>query len=388
MLKQFIDDFSISAAFAGIVTFIIGISVSAVLIIEGAQHLGASPDQVSSWFLALGISIGLSGAILSWKYKYPVATAWSTPGIALIIASSQHYSLAEATGAFIACGVLIAITGFSGIFQKLLAKIPLSLSCAMLAGILLKFGINLFIHLPDQWFFTVGTLLSYFILKRVLPRYSIVFMVCIAFILSMIFCHFSFTAFSFQLTKPIWVTPSFSWQGIIGLAIPLFIVNLSSQFLPGIGMIKSYGYTPHTNQLVGWIGITQTCFAPFGAFSVCLAAISAAVSLDNQVHPDPKKRYIAGICCGLCYIFMGVFALYLTHLLLNLPQLFITTVAGIALLGTISHNIAVAFEDTESRDASLFTFLLSASGIQILGIGSAFWGLLLGILLYKFLSKK
>ncbi|MCF9047542.1 benzoate/H(+) symporter BenE family transporter, partial [Acinetobacter nectaris] len=158
MLKQFIDDFSISAAFAGIVTFIIGISVSAVLIIEGAQHLGASPDQVSSWFLALGISIGLSGAILSWKYKYPVATAWSTPGIALIIASSQHYSLAEATGAFISCGVLIAITGFSGIFQKLLAKIPLSLSCAMLAGILLKFGINLFIHLPDQWFFTVGTL--------------------------------------------------------------------------------------------------------------------------------------------------------------------------------------------------------------------------------------
>ncbi|MCF8998539.1 benzoate/H(+) symporter BenE family transporter, partial [Acinetobacter nectaris] len=148
------------------------------------------------------------------------------------------------------------------------------------------------------------------------------------------------------------------------------------------------GYTPHTNQLVGWIGITQTCFAPFGAFSVCLAAISAAVSLDNQVHPDPKKRYIAGICCGICYIFMGVFALYLTHLLLSLPQLFITIVAGIALLGTISHNIAVAFEDTESRDASLFTFLLSASGIQILGIGSAFWGLLFGILLYKFLSNK
>lgn len=388
MLKQLINDFSLSAAFAGIITFIIGISVSAVLVIEGAQRLGATPAQISSWFFALGISIGLIGALLSWKYKYPVSTAWSTPGIALIIASSQHYSLAEAIGAFIVCGILVAITGFSGIFQKIMSKIPLSLSCAMLAGILLKFGLNLFIHLPDQWFFTLGTLSSYFILKRYVPRYSIVIMVCIAFILSTIFCDVSIPSLSLELTTPLWISPTFSLQSIIGLAIPLFIVNISSQFLPGIGIIKSYGYQPNTNQIVGWIGVTQTCFAPFGAFSVCLAAISAAVSLDHQVHPDPKKRYVAGICCGICYILMGIFATYLTHLLINLPQLFIITVAGIALLGTISHNISVAFEDSDSRDASLFTFLLSASGIQILGIGSAFWGLVFGITIYKFLRLK
>ncbi|MHA3099027.1 benzoate/H(+) symporter BenE family transporter [Acinetobacter brisouii] len=387
-MQKLIQDFSVPAVFAGFITFLIGISVSAVLVIQGAQTLGATPEQISSWLWALGLSIGVSGLILSWKYRYPVATAWSTPGIALIIATGSHYSLSAAIGAFIVCGILTAFVGFSGIFQRLLSKIPMSLSCAMLAGILLKFGIQLFTDLQQSWAFILTLLAIYLIAKRLWPRYCIVLTVVAAMILCPVFMPFQFPHLSWSLAKPVWISPEFSASTILGLALPLFIINMSSQFLPGIGMIKSYGYQPHTNSLVGWIGVSQTILAPFGAFSVCLAAISAAVSLDDQVHPDPKRRYIAGMSCGLFYILMGLFATTLTGLLMAFPKIFIVTLAGIALFGTISHNIAIAFKEPQDREPALLTFLMSASGVQFFGIGSAFWGLLLGIVVAIILNHR
>ena len=387
-MQKLIQDFSVPAVFAGFITFLIGISVSAVLVIQGAQTLGATPEQISSWLWALGLSIGVSGLVLSWKYRYPVATAWSTPGIALIIATGSHYSIPAAIGAFVVCGILTAFVGFSGVFQRLLSKIPMSLSCAMLAGILLKFGIQLFASLEQSWAFILTLLAIYLVAKRLWPRYCIVLTVVAAMILCPVFMPFQFPHLSWSLAKPVWISPEFSASTILGLALPLFIINMSSQFLPGIGMIKSYGYQPHTNSLVGWIGVSQTLLAPFGAFSVCLAAISAAVSLDDQVHPDPKRRYIAGMSCGLFYILMGLFATTLTGLLMAFPKIFIVTLAGIALLGTISHNIAIAFKEPQDREPALLTFLMSASGVQFFGIGSAFWGLLLGIVVAIILNHR
>ena len=387
-MQKLIQDFSVPAVFAGFITFLIGISVSAVLVIQGAQTLGATPEQISSWLWALGLSIGISGLVLSWKYRYPVATAWSTPGIALIIATGSHYSLSSAIGAFIVCGILTAFVGFSGLFQCLLSKIPMSLSCAMLAGILLKFGIQIFTGLEQSWAFILTLLAIYLVAKRLWPRYCIVLTVVAAMILCPMFMPFQFPHLSWSLTKPVWISPEFSASTIIGLGLPLFIINMSSQFLPGIGMIKSYGYQPHTNSLVGWIGVSQTILAPFGAFSVCLAAISAAVSLDDQVHPDPKRRYIAGISCGFFYIIMGLFATTLTGLLMAFPKIFIIALAGIALFGTISHNIAIAFKEPQDREPALLTFLMSASGVQFFGIGSAFWGLLLGIMVAIILNHR
>lgn len=387
-MQKLIQDFSVPAVFAGFITFLIGISVSAVLVIQGAQTLGATPEQISSWLWALGLSIGISGLVLSWKYGYPVATAWSTPGIALIIATGSHYSLSSAIGAFIVCGILTAFVGFSGLFQRLLSKIPMSLSCAMLAGILLKFGIQIFTGLEQSWAFILTLLAIYLVAKRLWPRYCIVLTVVAAMILCPMFMPFQFPHLSWSLAKPVWISPEFSLSTIIGLGLPLFIINMSSQFLPGIGMIKSYGYQPHTNSLVGWIGVSQTILAPFGAFSVCLAAISAAVSLDDQVHPDPKRRYIAGISCGFFYIIMGLFATTLTGLLMAFPKIFIIALAGIALFGTISHNIAIAFKEPQDREPALLTFLMSASGVQFFGIGSAFWGLLLGIMVAIILNHR
>lgn len=387
-MQKLIQDFSVPAVFAGFITFLIGISVSAVLVIQGAQTLGATPEQISSWLWALGLSIGISGLVLSWKYGYPVATAWSTPGIALIIATGSHYSLSSAIGAFIVCGILTAFVGFSGLFQRLLSKIPMSLSCAMLAGILLKFGIQIFTGLEQSWAFILTLLAIYLVAKRLWPRYCIVLTVVAAMVLCPMFMPFQFPHLSWSLAKPVWISPEFSASTIIGLGLPLFIINMSSQFLPGIGMIKSYGYQPHTNSLVGWIGVSQTILAPFGAFSVCLAAISAAVSLDDQVHPDPKRRYIAGISCGFFYIIMGLFATTLTGLLMAFPKIFIVALAGIALFGTISHNIAIAFKEPQDREPALLTFLMSASGVQFFGIGSAFWGLLLGIVVAIILNHR
>ena len=386
--NKLIQDFSIPAVFAGFITFLIGISVSSVLVIQAAQLLGASTAQISSWFWALGLSIGLSGLILSWKFKYPVATSWSTAGLALIIATGSGYSLNEAVAAFMICGIITAALGFFGAFERILSFIPQSLTSAMLAGVLLKFGIDVFAKLETHWGFIFTLLATYIVLKKALPRYCIVITVIVGFVICPLFMQFEIPPLNFSLTQPVWVRPDFSLQSLLGLAIPLFIINMASQYLPGIAMIKSYGYQPHVRQLVGWTGIAQAFLAPFGAFATNIAAISAAVSLDDQAHPDPQKRYIAGMSCGVFYILMGLFASTLTTLLISFPSVFIVALAGIALFATIGHNISIAFQQVDEREAALMTFLFSASGVQFFGIGSAFWGLLFGYAVYRIFRLK
>ncbi|WP_180157146.1 benzoate/H(+) symporter BenE family transporter [Acinetobacter sp. YH12045] len=387
-MQKLLQDFSIPAAFAGFITFLVGISVSAVLVIQSAQLLGANTAEITSWFWALGLGIGLSGLILSWKFKYPVATSWSTAGLALILATANGYSMNAALGAFLVCGLLTAILGFLGIFEKILRYIPQSLTSAMLAGVLLKFGIELFVSLQNEWAFVLGLLAAYVISKRLLPRYSIVITVIIGIMLCPLLLGFQLPALNLELAQPVWVTPEFSISAILGLALPLFVINMASQYLPGLAMIKSYGYQPHVNQLIGWTGTAQTLLAPFGCFSVNIAAISAAISLDDQAHPDEKKRYIAGMTCGFFYILMGLFAATLVSFLTAFPLVFITALAGIALLGTIGHNIVIAFQEASERDAALLTFLFSASGVQFFGIGSAFWGLVFGLVVHAIFKYK
>lgn len=387
-MQKILNDFSVPAVFAGFITFLVGISVSAVLVIQAAQTLGANTEQITSWFWALGLGIGLSGLILSWKFKYPVATSWSTAGLALILATGSGYSLNEAIGAFLVCGLLTAALGFLGIFERVLSHIPQSLTSAMLAGVLLKFGIALFASMQNEWAFILSLLAAYILSKRFWPRYSIVITVIAGIALCPLFLNFSMPSLDFGLAQPVWVSPEFSSSAILGLALPLFVINMASQYLPGLAMIKSYGYQPHVNHLIGWTGTAQALLAPFGCYSVNIAAISAAISLDDQAHADPSKRYIAGISCGFFYILMGLFAATLTSFLMSFPAVFITALAGIALLGTISHNIAIAFHEVSGREAALLTFLFSASGIQFFGIGSAFWGLIFGFAVHFILKLR
>lgn len=390
-MQKLIQDFSIPAVFAGFITFLVGISVSSVLVIQAAQHLGANTAQITSWFWALGLGIGISGLFLSWKYKYPIATSWSTAGLALILASGSGYSLNQAIGAFLICGLLTAVLGFLGVFNKALEYIPQSLTSAMLAGVLLKFGIDIFATMQHEWGFILSLLAVYVISKRLFPRYSIVITVIAGVILCPMFLSFATPNIQWSLAQPVWMKPDFSIAAILGIALPLFVINMASQYLPGLAMIRSYGYEPNVKPLIGFTGLMHTLLAPFGCFSVNIAAISAAISLDDQVHPDPKKRYIAGMSCGLFYILMGLFAATLTSFLLAFPLVFITALAGIALFGTIGHNIAIAFQDVAEREAVLLTFLFSASGVNFFGIGSAFWGLIFGLvvsMILKIRTKK
>ena len=283
---------------------------------------------------------------------------------------------------------MIAALGFLGIFQKIFHVIPHTLSAAMLAGVLLKFGISLFDQINQSWGFVISCLAIYFISKKISPRYSIVITVFAAIALCQIFIPFQLPTIPLQWSTPTWISPEWRWQAILGLSLPLTVIALASQYLPGLAVIQSYKYPAQVNGILGYTGLSQTLFAPFGCVSVSLAAISAAVSLDDQAHPDPKKRYIAGIACGICYVLMGCFALSLTTLLLAFPSILISVIAGLALLGTIGNNLALAFTASNEREAALVTFLISASSMQFWGIGSAFWGLIFGICVHQFFSFK
>lgn len=382
-MRSLIKDLSASACIAGMLTFFVGISVSAVLVLQAAQQLGANMAQTNSWFWSLGIGIGLCGLLLSYRFKYPVITSWSTAGLALILASAHHYSLPEALGAFLLCGLLTAILGFTGVLNKLLDVIPPFLTSAMLAGILLNFGIQLFSGLQQNFGFILSVLVVYVLSKKWLSRYTLVFTAGFAIVSCWFFIPFNLPEIEMQITQPVWIEPEFSLQSVIGLGLPLLVINMASQYLPGLAMIQSYGYPTQVKSLIGWTGLSQALLAPFGCFSVNTAAISAGISLDEQCHSQAEKRYIAGLSCGLCYLLFALFASTFTQILLAFPALLMTTLAGIALFATLSHHLNLAFSASKHSEAVLITFLCSASGVELFGIGSAFWGLILGMLIYR-----
>ncbi|XID75805.1 benzoate/H(+) symporter BenE family transporter [Alkanindiges sp. WGS2144] len=378
--SSFFKDFSLSAFVASFVTVLVGFTSSAVLVFQAAQNFGASPEQISSWLWALGMGIGLSGLGLSLYYKIPVATAWSTPGAAILIAGANGFNIHEAIGAFIVTGLLIAIAGFSGWFERALKHIPVSLAAAMLAGILLQFGLQVFSTLPSSPGLIIGMLLVYLFAKRFMPRYAILLALALGMIIAASQGQLQFSQLPLQLTMPVWINPEWSVQAIVSLALPLFIVTMASQNLPGVAMIQAAGYHSPTSSVVGWTGTATTLLAPFGAFAVNLAAISAAICLGKEAHENPEKRYIAAVISGIFYLLIGLFGATVSTIFMAFPQALIFAIAGLALFGTIASSLVNALKEDTEREAGLITFLVTASGLSLFGIGAAFWGLMAGII--------
>lgn len=378
-LRSFFNDFSIAALVAGFVTVLVGFTSSAVLVFQAAQSFAATPEQMSSWLWALGVGIGLSGILLSLYYKIPVATAWSTPGAAILIAGANGFNIHQATGAFLLSGVLIAIAGFSGWFERVLKHIPVSLAAAMLAGILLQFGLNVFTALQTNPMLVLPMLLVYLLGKRWLPRYAILLTLLVGIIVSVMQGELHSPSVSLQLTLPVWIQPQWSWQAMMSLVLPLFVVTMASQNLPGVAMIQAAGYRSPTSSVVGWTGATTTLLAPFGAFAINLAAISAAISLGPEAHTNPSRRYVAAVVAGLFYLVIGLFGATVATLFLAFPKPLVFAIAGLALFGTIASSLTNALTIEREREAALITFLVTASGLSLAGIGSAFWGLIAGI---------
>lgn len=373
-----LKDFSISTLVAGFVTVLVGFTSSGVLIFQAAQSLGASPAEIASWIWALGLGMGLTTLGLSLYYRMPIVTAWSTPGAALLIGSSSGLSLAEAVGGFIISAVLIVLTGFSGIFERTMRKIPISLASAMLAGVLLQFGMNVFVAMQTQLAMGLGMFILYLVMRRLSPRYAVVVTLAFGISYAAINQQLTFNAMHFQFAQPIWTTPVFSVHSF-AIAIPLFIVTMASQNIPGVSVLRGSGYNVPLSPIIGWIGTANAALAPFGGYALNLAAITAAICTGREAHEDPKKRYTAAISAGVFYCLIGLFGATVTSLFLAFPTELILAIAGLALFGTIGNGLATALTQESEREAALITFLVTASGITLFGLGAAFWGLLAGL---------
>lgn len=373
---------SLSALVAGLVTVLVGFTSSVVIVLEAARALGATPAQSASWIWALGVGMGLTSMALSWFHKVPVVTAWSTSGAALVLAAASSTTLAEATGAFLISAVLITFSGFSGVFERLLQRIPLALAAALLAGILLRFGLDAFRSFQTQPILLLLMLLSFLAGRRWWPRYAVVLTlvtgVAAAWVLGLL--GEQSPVVPLALTTPVWVTPSFSLTAMIGVALPLFLVTMASQNVPGVAAIRASGYQVPISPVIGWTGVTTLLLAPFGGFALNLAAITAAICLSPEAHPDPSRRYVAGMAAGFFYLLTGLAGATVVALFAALPRELVLGIAGLALLGTIGSALKTALDDADQRDAALLTFLVSASGLTLFGIGPAFWGLLAGVL--------
>lgn len=365
---------------AGFVAVLVGFASSVAIVFQAAAAAGASQAEIASWIAILGLMMGVTCIGFSWYYRAPVLTAWSTPGAALLATSLQGVTLAEAVGVFIFSAALTTVLGLSGWFDKLASRIPLPIAAAMLAGILLQFGLQVFRSIalaPELVLLMIATFL---IVRRLWPRYVIPLVLLIGMFAAWGLQLLDLSKLQWQWLQLVWVSPDWSWQAMLGIGVPLFIVTMTSQNIPGLAVLKAGGYQVPVSPLLSWSGALTMLTAPFGNFSLNLAAITAAICSGPEVDPDPAKRYTAAMAAGVFYLCTGLAGASVVALFAALPPALVATVAGLALLGTIAANLATALADVRHRDAALFTLLVTASGISFFGIASAFWGLMAGLL--------
>lgn len=371
-------DTSLSSVSAGFVATLVGFTSTIALIFHAARSLGATPEQVTSWVLALGLGMGLSTIGLSLWTRIPVLITWSTPGAAVIASAATGVSLAEAVGAFLVCGVLMWASGATGWFERIMNRIPLALASSLLAGILAKFALLSFAAATPHPLLIISMLMIYLVGKRLWPRYAVLGVLIGGTAVAASQGLLDTSQMTLQFAKPVWVTPAWSWQAVLGMGLPLFIVTMASQAVPGVSAIRVSGYQPPVSPLMSWSGITTVLLAPFGGYAFNLAAITAAIVLNPHAHAQAGKRYTAAVWAGLFYIVMGLLGGAVAGLLAAFPPALIMGVAGLALLGTIANGLATSLADPRTREAAIVTFLVTLSGVVLLGVGSAFWGLVAG----------
>ncbi|PWC15573.1 benzoate transporter [Brenneria roseae subsp. americana] len=377
---------------AGFIAVLVSYAGPLAIVFQAANTVNMSSELVTSWVWAISIGSAISGILLSFYYRMPIITAWSTPGAALLVTSLSHYKYEDVIGAFIISGALIFVFGITGIFQNIMRRIPTSISSAMLAGILFHFGEDVFINLGIDPKLVFPLIIIYLFGKRFYPRYAILFALCSGFVLIRSFGQFNLNNFEFSLAKPILTMPNFSLPAMVGLAVPLFIVTMTSQNVPGIAVLQAAGYKPNANPLIYISGFISMLLAPFGAHGINLAAITAAICTGPESHDSPDKRYVSGVLCGLFYFIIGLFGSAVASVFFILPKALIATIAGLALFASLSNGLALAMKKEKEREAALVTFLITVSGFSLLGIGSAFWGLIGGIatyllMVYQYKSK-
>jgi benzoate membrane transport protein len=377
-LSDLIKDSSLSAVMAGFVTVLVGFTSSAVIVFQAARALQATPEEIGSWMLALGLGMGVTCITLSLRYRMPVVTAWSTPGAAMLITSAAGVPMAEAIGAFLISAVLITVFGFTGWFERVMGRMPLSLASGLLAGVLLRFGLDVFGAMQTQFALTFAMFCTYLMARRLSPRYAVVAALSVGLLIAGVQGLLRFETVSLELAQPVLTLPRFSLRALVGVALPLFVVTMASQNVPGVAVIRASGYSVPISPVIGWTGVATLLLAPFGGFALNLAAITAAICMGREAHEDPDRRYMAAIAAGFFYLLVGLFGGTVGALFAAFPQELVLAIAGLALLGTIGNGLATALGQEKEREAALITFLVTASGLSLWGIGAAFWGLVAG----------
>jgi benzoate membrane transport protein len=324
--------------------------------------------------------MGLTSIALSLYYREPILTAWSTPGAALLVTGLGGVTLNEATGAFLFSATLIVLVGWTGVFERLLRHVPQALASAMLAGILLQFGLHAFTALQSDFTLVALMLAAYLLGKRLLPRYAIPMVLLTGMLYAALSGELHWQTVHLELARPVFTWPSFSLPVLISAGIPLFVVTMTSQNVPGLAVLRANGYNAPLSPLLGVTGAATLLLAPFGGYALNLAAITAAICMGEDAGAERSTRYLAAVSAGLFYVLIGLFGATVAALFAAFPQAFVFAIAGLALIGTIGNSLHAALDDASEREAALITFLVTASGLSLLGIGSAFWGLVAGVL--------
>ncbi len=379
---SFLRDLSLSAATAGFVAVLVGFTSSVAIVFSAATALGATPAQTASWMWALGLGMGLCSALPSLWLKKPVMVAWSTPGAAVLAtaAAGGGFTMAQAVGAFVVCALLITLAGATGWFERVMDRIPMPIASALLAGVLARFGLDAFVALKTDFGLVLTMLLVYLVGRRAWPRYAVPVVLAAGTLFAALQGRLQLQGVSLALTMPEWVTPEFTAGAAVSLALPLFVVTMASQNLPGVAAIRAAGYTMPISKIITLTGAATLLLAPFGAFALNLSAITASICMGREAHEDPARRYTAAVACGAIYVVIGLFGAAVAGVLTAFPRALVVAIAGLALLGSIGGGLAAALKDEHHREAALITFLVTLSGLSLAGIGSAFWGVVAGAL--------
>ena len=373
---------------AGLISVIVNYGGTFILVFQAAKVAGLSPELTASWVWSISIGVGVTGIILSWVSREPIITAWSTPAAAFLVTALATTPYAEAIGAYLISAAAFVVLGLSGWFERVIRLIPPGVAAGLLAGILLQFGIGAFGGMSIDPLLAGLLIVAYVVLKRFTARYAVVGILVLGLAFLLIQDRVDLSGLTLKLAAPIFTMPEFSLNALLSVALPLFLITLTGQYMPGMLVLRNDGFRTSANPIVTVTGLGSLLMAPFGSHAFNIAAITAAICTGREAHENPDKRWIAGIAAGVFYILVGVFGVTLAAVFMAFPATFITTLAGLALLGTIGGSLAGAMSDAKTREASLITFLAAAANITLLGIGGAFWGLVIGLVAYAVLNGR
>ena len=369
-----------SVVISAVVAVLVGFGGSVAIILAAAKAVGANPEQTSSWIAALCVSTMATTAILSLRHRIPILAAWSTPGAALIGASSG-ISMEQAVGAFFLTAVLILVTAAFRPIASLIERIPTAIASAMLAGVLLGFVLAVFEHLPGSPALVLPLIVAFFVLRLYSPAWAVLAVlflgVGLAYLLGL-----THPVGDLPLSRFVWVRPDFDPATLLGLGVPLYLVTMASQNLPGFAVLKAAGYSVPSRSILAVTGLASLLTAGVGAHTSNLAAITASICTGPDAHPDKDKRWLCGPFYAGGYAVLAIFGASLVALFASFPEALIATVAGIALTGPLVNALGASLKDNGDRFAAVVTFAVTASGMSVFDIGSAFWGLLAGLVVY------